>query len=78
MKWNRINHISDFCGSIWGFFGLCRDTPCIASQLWWEKAAGGAGALSQPGLERVQGAILLETPKVQWGIWGVSWEPFPI
>lgn len=25
MKWNGINHISDFCGSIWVFFG-CAET----------------------------------------------------
>lgn len=82
VKWNGINHISDFCGSIWGFFGLCRDTPCIASQLWWEKAAGGAGALQEhcpsQACREFRGQFFGRPQKWNGGIWGVSWEPFTI
>lgn len=88
VNWSRINHISNCCGSIW-IFGLCRDTLCIFTRLWWEKAAGGAEPLSQPSFQRALGqlqaahwgvrwAILLVTPKMHGGCGGVTCEPFTI
>lgn len=65
-----------------GFFWLCRDTPCIASQLWWEKAAGGAGALQEhcpsQACREFRGQFFGRPQKWNGGIWGVSWEPFTI
>lgn len=71
VKWNRINHISDSCGSIWGFLGAVQRhsmhcQPAVVGK-GSRRSRSTAGALSQPGLPRVQGAILWETPKVKWG-----------
>lgn len=86
MKWNRINHISDFCGFIWVFWAVQRHSmhfhPAVVGKgSRRSRATVPAGLAESPGA--AAGSELWSSmtggPKSAVGAFGgVSCEPFTI